>query len=141
MPLSITENRDKVRLELGDTNEDNYLFNDDEIAYFLDVESDNIMQAVLRAAEAGARKLARAYDVQTDGQSFSRSQMAAALRLLAKDLRDQGVITTSASSSITTIEATKVDGYSDNVDNQDVRTTASEAWQKFYVVDGVDRIP
>lgn len=132
---AITANRDKLRLELGDTDEDNPLFNDDEIAYFLAVESNEILPARLRAAEAAVFKLARAYDFATDGQSFSRSQMSKAYATMAKQLRAQGVTTSSDPSGIRTIATTVVDGYSDDIPNDQVTvpsTSGRSRWDGWH---------
>lgn len=138
---AITANRDKLRLELGDTDEDNPLFNDDEIAYFLSVESDDIIKARLRAAEAAVFKLARAFDFETDGQSFKRSQMSSAYATMAKQLRAQGVSTSSDPSGIRTVPTTVVDGYSSDIPNDQVSTVTSSGRARWDVWGDNDVIP
>jgi len=117
---AITVTRDKLRLELGDTDTTNYVFNDDELDYFLTEETNNVLKARLRAAEAAVFRFARSYDFATDGQSFKRSQQATAYAEMAKQLRAQGVTTASDPGGFTTVNVTKVDGYSSDITNDEV---------------------
>lgn len=122
---TITANRDKLRLELGDTDEDAPLYNDDEIAYFLAEESNDIQKARLRAAEAAVFLLARAYDFETDGQKYARSQMSKAYAAMAKQLRAQGVTTSADVNGVSTIDVTVIDGYSSDIPNSEVQAPRS----------------
>lgn len=122
---AITDTRDKLRLELGDVDPDDFVFNNDELDYFLSAESNDVLKARLRAAEAAAFRFARAYDFATDGQSFKRSQMGAAYTAMAKQLRDQGVITSSDVNGISTVDVTVKDGYSDDIANSEVQAPQS----------------
>jgi hypothetical protein len=138
--VSITTSLDKLRLELGDTDVDNVLFEDDELNYFLSAENGDVMSACLRACEAAARHLARAFDFETDGQAFKRSQMAARFASLAKDLRSQGITTTGAT-SVSSVPVTRVDGYSDDIDAEQTSAAGTATpWQRFFVVGGLDRL-
>ncbi len=130
--MAITTNLDKVRLEIGDTDVTNFLFSDDEINYFLEVAGDNVLLAALRACEAAARQFARAYDFKTDGQEFKRSQQAQAFREMAKDLRAR--VGTSG-----TLPVTRVDGYSDDIESQDVLINNQNVRRRYYGQE--DRIP
>lgn len=118
--MAITAARDKLRLELGDTNSESYIFNDEELDFWLTEEADDYLAACLRACDAAARKFARAYDFETDGQSYKRSQMAKAFADRAAALRAQGVSTSADTSAVSTVAVTKVDGYSQTVTNEDV---------------------
>jgi len=118
--MAITAARDKLRLELGDTNSESYIFNDEELDFWLTEEADDYLAACLRACDAAARKFARAYDFETDGQSYKRSQMAKAFADRAAALRAQGVSTSADTSAVSTVTVTKVDGYSQTVTNEDV---------------------
>lgn len=138
--MAITATRDKLRLELGDTDTNNELFQDDELDYFLTEEADNILAACLRACYAAARKFARAYDFQTDGQAFKRSQMQKAYADLAAKLEQQG-ITVTGTAGVQTVDVTKIDGWSDDIPNQDVgETSTSNPRHGFYRV-GVEDLP
>lgn len=108
--MPVTTDLDKFRLEIGDTDSTAPLFNDDEAEYFLDRRAGNVLQAAADACEALARKFARQFDFSEDGQSFKRSQMAAAYRQMAKDLRSR------ASGGVSTASFTRVDGYSEDID-------------------------
>lgn len=107
----------KVRLEIGDTETDTPEFVDEEITYFLSVEG-SVLGAAARACEALAAKFARQYDFQTDDQRFQRSQMSKQYADLASTLRSRagGVVTTSP---------TRVDGYSDDIANNEVSTAST----------------
>lgn len=117
--MAITTALSKLRLTIGDTDSTNYVFNDDELNWFLSEESDNVPNSALRASYAAAAKYARAYDFETDGQKFWRSQQHAAWLALAKQLESQGA-TVTGSSSVTSVSTTKVDGYSDSISNDEV---------------------
>ena len=124
--MAITAVRDKLRLELGDTNSESYIFNDEELDFWLTEESDDYLAACLRACDAAARKFSRAYDFETDGQSFKRSQMAKAFADQATALRKQGVSTSADTGAVTSITVTKVDGYSQTVTNEDVTAVTDD---------------
>lgn len=86
----------KIRLEIGDTDEDNQLFSDAEIQVYIDnrtsVDSTGGTTILTLAAAADlcdvlATRFAREYDFSTDGQSFSRGQMSAHYSTRAQELR------------------------------------------------------
>ena len=87
--MTISTDRDKVRLLIGDTDTNAQLFQDDELAWFLSEVSDDIYKAGALAAESAAGKFARAYDFETDGQSFKRGQMFKFWTDLAARLRSR----------------------------------------------------
>lgn len=142
--MAITSDADKLRLALGDRDPDNYIFNDDEIAAFLAAEGD-IPSATLAAARSAELTFARAYDFETDGQRFYRSQMAKAFAKVVDRLVAAGVSTTAdvGASSIDTFAATKVDGYTQDVDSQEVSggSSAVNNREKYYAPDGFDSLP
>jgi hypothetical protein len=109
--MPITSDRDKVRLKVGDTDTADPLLFDDEIDALL-ADEGSVTRAAIAAARAIAAKFARGYTFQTDGQRFNRAERVAHYRQLAKDLATEAGITTHAT--------TRVDGYSDDVDYQDV---------------------
>lgn len=123
---------EKVRLEIGDTDPTSALFTDEELNVWITNRADNIYLAAADACEAAARKFARAYDFTTDGQSFHRSQMTKSYMDLAKDLRQRA-------GGVVTVEVTKVDGYSDDIANQDVAGTANP--RHYYYRVGVEDLP
>lgn len=122
LTMTISSDRDKLRLELGDRNVNDYIFTNDELDYFLDVESNDITRSKLRAARAAAAYFSREFDFETDGQKFARSQKAQAFKAIVDDLVAQGVTTseTSSASAFTSVSSTKVDGYSQSVANDEV---------------------
>lgn len=139
--MTITSTRDKLRVTIGDTDTDDKLFPDDQLDYFLSLESDDVDAAALRACDAAEFALARAYDVQTDGQSFKRSQMAEAYSRLAKRLRDQGVTTSTETSGVTAGSVTKVDGYSDDIPNSQVSSGSTGRRARSWYQGDPDVIP
>jgi len=143
---TITTDLDKLRLALGDRDANNYIFSDDELNSFLADES-TIAAATLAAARSAELYFARAYDVTTDGQAYYRSQMAKAFATVVARLESRGVTTsadTSAGGGISTVVATRVDGYSQDIDAEQVfggGTAVVNPRQTFYTVDGVDQLP
>lgn len=80
----------QVRLLINDTNEDSYVFADEEIAAFLALEGDSVKLAAAQALETIAddealtSKVIRTQDLSTDGAA-----VAAGLRERAQRLREQ----------------------------------------------------
>lgn len=87
---TLSDDAGKVRLMLPDNNPSNYVFEDDEIAAFLEIEYSNIRRATALALETIASneaytlKVIKLLDLQTDGAKTSD-----ALLKRAKLLRDQ----------------------------------------------------
>lgn len=86
----VTTDAGKVRLITTDTDQDNAIFEDDEIDSFLALKGGSILLAAATAldtiasSEALITKKIQVLDVQTDGPAVARS-----LRDHAKSLRDQ----------------------------------------------------
>src|SRR3990167_1930989 len=129
--MSVDTNLEKLRLAIGDTDVSdsgaNAIFKDSELNYFLSEEADNITNSALRACYAAMARFARAYDFETDGQKFARSQMYQAFADLAERLEAQGATLSSSTSTVTTVDITRVDGWSDDIANQE--TTGSSVSQ------------
>lgn len=87
---SIPEDLDAVRLNLGDTDEDNPLFSNEEITYRLGQET-NVLLATAHLAENAAAKFAREVDKSSDGDSISSSQRFKHFKELAEQLRDEAL--------------------------------------------------
>lgn len=118
--MTITSDLDMFRLEIGDTDVDpdsDALLSDDECQYFLDTYGD-ILPAAAAACDALSRRFARAYDFAEDGQSFSRSQMSKQYAELAIALRRR------VTAGISNVPTTRVDGYSQTIDYDDVEETS-----------------
>ena len=135
--MSVDTDLEKIRLRIGDTDVSdsgaNARFKDSELNYFLSAESNNIASAALLAVESWVAKTAASFDFETDGQSFSRSQQAKAFLDLAKHWRKLG-ITTSLDSDVGGISSnavTKVDGYSDDIANDEVSATSSNPLRRY----------
>jgi len=125
--LSVDTDLEKLRLRIGDTNVTDSgayaIFKDSELNYIIASEPTLEAQALL-AFRMAAAKFARAYDFETDGQRFWRNQQVKAFLALADDLAAKGVTTSTDPAGVTTIDVTKVDGYSQDVPNSDVTVTS-----------------
>jgi hypothetical protein len=80
-----TSDRDKVRFLVGDTDTDDQLVTDEEIAWAL--ENENVYNAAATIALAIATKFARLADKEVDDLSIKYSQRAKNYKDLAADLR------------------------------------------------------
>lgn len=103
----------KVRLEIGDTDSATALFADEEINAKLAERADNILLTAADLCEILARRFARAFDFETDNQSFQRSQQSKQYAAMAEALRARA-------SGVTSVSSTRVDGYSQDITNTDV---------------------
>jgi hypothetical protein len=97
--MSIDNDRERVRLLIGDTNEDDPLLYDDEIdeqlrySTVLDstggTVSVNVQAAAADSAGAVAAKFARDFNFSEDGQSFERAQRVGHYMALEQQLRNR----------------------------------------------------
>lgn len=94
--MSISTDRDRVRLLLGDTDADDPILYDDEIQACIDYRQvtladdttvTNIPAAAADAAAAAAAKFARDFSFGEDGQRFDRAQKFAHFYELEQTLR------------------------------------------------------
>ncbi len=116
--MPITTDLDKFRLELGDTDPDAPLLNDDEAQHFLDGRPASILLAVADACDALARKYAREYDFKANGdREFKRSQKSAMFRAQAKELRDRANL--EAGGGLSVLTTTRIDGYSEDLNTRE----------------------
>lgn len=97
----------RVRLEIGDTVEAEALFTDEELQVFLDRES-GVLLAAAAACDTLVRRFARAYDFETDGQRFMRSQMHKGYMATSIELRQRAA-------GVVSNATTRIDGYSDDL--------------------------
>lgn len=115
----------KVRLEIGDTTEATALFQDEEINVKLAERGDDVLLTAADLCDILARKFARDFDFTTDGQSFSRSQKSRMYAEMAVSLR-------SRASGVVSIATTRVDGFSDDIDNESVDNSQENARRRYY---------
>lgn len=86
----VSTDRGKVRLLIKDTDEDNAVFNDDEIDAFLSMEGSNVQRGAALALETIASdeamtlKVIKLLDLQTDGAKTSEALLSRADRLRAQ---------------------------------------------------------
>jgi len=108
-----TADRDRVRLEIGDTDADRILFQDAELDDFLTQEGNSLLGASARACETLAVKFARDFTFSADGASFQKGSVTQMFMAQAKRLRRQARATT-------TVMPRRVDGYSVYTDSDEV---------------------
>ena len=112
-PAGSTADRDRVRLEIGDTDESRVLFQDAELDDFISQEGNSILGAAARACETLAGKFARDFTFSADGASFQKGNVTQMFMAQAKRLRRQARATT-------TVMPRRVDGYSVYTDSDEV---------------------
>jgi len=88
-PTSLSTDLAKVRRLVGDTDTTDQLLSDEEIAFFLDEQSDNLRRAAADCCDAVAANLARKVDTSNGALSISASRRAEAYRAHAVVLREQ----------------------------------------------------
>ena len=108
-----TADSDRVRLEIGDTDEDRILFQDAELDDFLAQEGNSILGSAARACETLATRFARDFTFTADGASFQKGNITQMYMNQAKRLRRQARATT-------TVMPRRVDGYSVYTDSDEV---------------------
>ena len=116
-----TADRDRVRLEIGDTVASRALFVNDELDDIL-VQEGTVLAASARACEILAIRYAREFDFTADGGSFKKSQVSENYKELAKKLR------TRSGPDITI--PIPVDGHSDDIQIDDVTTETGITWDR-----------
>lgn len=124
----------KTRLEIGDTDSTAALFTDEELDVYLDNRSDNVLLAAADACDALATRFARAYDFKTDGQEFYRGKMSEMWAARAVALRGRA-------GGVATVDITKIDGYSDDVANQEVTGSGTANPRSYFYRVGVEDLP
>lgn len=110
----ITVDRDKVRLEIGDTQAARALFSDAELDYFLTDEG-GILGASARACEVLAQRFARDYSFAADGFSNQKGNVSSAYADQARRLR-------SRARGTRVVVPKRVDGYSQTIPADQVTT-------------------
>jgi hypothetical protein len=103
----------QVRLEIGDTDSTRPLLQDEEIQVKLGLRASDVLATAADLCEILATRFAGDYDFKWKDGAFNRSQRAKAYADRAKDLRAR------SSGGLSTIEATRVDGYTDDVSARD----------------------
>ncbi|MCK9628452.1 MAG: hypothetical protein M0R37_07660 [Bacteroidales bacterium] len=131
---TITTARDKVRLEIGDTDSSAPLVYDEELDVYLGNYSNSILKTAAAVCDMLAVKFARYYDFDTDGQSFKRSQMSKQYAELAKTLKNRAT-------GLVALDTTRVDGYSSDVATSDVGASDENPRQKYVTFGHLDDAP
>lgn len=100
----------KVRFEIGDTDEDNAQFTDDEIQVKIDDTTDNLAAAAALCDVLATRYSLR-FDFSVDGQVIKGSQIAKAYSERAEALRLR------SSDSVGTFFVSRQDAYTQDIPN------------------------
>lgn len=88
----------QVRLEVGDTDTEDQLFQDEEIAVKLAARADNVLLTAADLCDILAARFARDYDFAApDSREFKRSQRSEMYAKRAQALRDRARSTDAAS--------------------------------------------
>ena len=109
-----TADADRVRFELGDTDEARPLFSDAEISDLL-VQDTAVLSAAAHACRIMSRRTAGDFDFEADGHSFKKSSVSAMWAKRAQEL-------TTEARGTTVVMPRRVDGYSDDIDSDEVTT-------------------
>lgn len=97
----VTTNAGKVRLLIADTNAEAYAFENDEIAYFLTAQSDDVTKAAYMAVRSLlANRARRAKRATVEGIQYDDTAQVSALKVLLDEL---GQNTSAAMPTITSI--------------------------------------
>ena len=123
--MAITATLDIVRLLIGDTDPNAPELSDEEVNYFISARASNTYLAAADCCDALAAKYARAYDFETDGQRFDRSQAH-------KAYLEQAALFRARAYGVTTADSTRIDGYSQDIANQDTFASETNARRRFY---------
>lgn len=99
----VTRDLDKVRLMMGDTNEDNFQLHDGEILYVLG-SVDDITEAAISCARIVAGKFSKLADTKVGEESTSYSQLSEQYWELADRLSQDASIRAGISAGGTAIE-------------------------------------
>ena len=105
--------RDRVRLEIGDTDEERVLFQDAELDDFLSQEGNSILGSAARACETLAVRFARDFTFSADGASFQKGRVTQMYMAQAKRRRRKA-------NETSIVMPRRVDGYSVYTDSDEV---------------------
>jgi hypothetical protein len=83
--------RDELRLLVGDTDTNDQLLSDEEVAYYLAQHGDDALASAPSACEGIAAMFSRQANFTNQGLSVSASERAKAYLALASELRDRAI--------------------------------------------------
>lgn len=122
----ITTDIGKVRFEISDTVPATPFFSDAEIQYKLTEANGQILVTAANLCDVLATRLAGDYDFKWMDQSFSRSQASKAYAARAQSIRERA-----PGGGLAVVGTTRVDGYSQDVDNRSVVVAGKYGRQQF----------
>ena len=109
-----TANRDRLRSEIGDTNVDRKLFDDEELDDILVLEV-TLIPAAARACERLATRFARDFTFSADGSSFNKETVTEHYAKEGRRLR-------ALARGTSVIPGRRKDGYSDDINSDEVNS-------------------
>lgn len=115
--MTVLTGRDRVRLEIGDTDTANALFSDNEIDTVLSERADDVFLTAADLCDILATRFAADIDFKWKDGDFKKGSRSAAYAARAKALR---VRAANAGGGVVSVPVTRVDGYSDDRDSRDV---------------------
>ena len=113
-PTSLSTDLAKVRIRLGDTNSDDPLLSDEEIAHFLDDSEDDVRQASLKACRAIVAKFARTVNDSAGGLNSSKTSKFQQYKDLLAELQDDVTRSSTATPFVGGISIDRADDTADD---------------------------
>jgi hypothetical protein len=110
----------QVRLEVGDTDSTDILFTDQEANVYISTRANDVLLSAADLCDVLATRFSRGFDFETDQQKFSRSQRV-------KQYQERAVALRKRAAGITSTPSTRVDGYSQDIANDDASTSAASS--------------
>ena len=117
-----TADRDRLRLEIGDTDANRARFSDAELDDIL-VQESTVLSSAARAFEILANRTAGDFDFTADGTSFKKGSVSDRYMKLAKRLRARAKGTT-------TVMPLRQDAYSDNVSSEEATVSGRVSFDR-----------
>ena len=117
-----TADRDRLRLEIGDTDANRARFSDAELDDIL-VQESTVLSSAARAFEILANRTAGDFDFTADGTSFKKGSVSDRYMKLAKRLRARAKGTT-------TVMPLRQDAYSDSVSSEEATVSGRVSFDR-----------
>jgi hypothetical protein len=117
-----TADRDRLRFEIGDTDIDRALFDNEELDDLL-VQDTAVLAAAAHACEILAVRFSRDFDFTADGHTFRKSTIATMYAKMAARLRARALGTS-------VVVPRRIDGYSDDIDSDEVAVNSGAGFDR-----------
>jgi hypothetical protein len=135
---ALTADKDKIRALIGDTDTNDQIISDEEIAFFL-TQSGNIYGAAARTCRAIAAKFSRRTDIEVEGVSDKMSQLVKHYNALATSYDiDSGKFGSTINPVVTGISRSEMRTVRQNSDRVDPAFTMTQFDNRWVQYDGDD---